>query len=145
MKRILSDLVIKHIKDTPPKSIVHDETVFLCQMTKVVMRQLKLEDGSIYINTKILKHLYDKKPAEEFDFIINNLHTIAKYPDCIYKNKGGKRGEICFTKKLKDKNYICSLEIDEQIFIVTAFRVRDEKYMKNYESLWSWEDDKSPS
>lgn len=145
MKKILSDLVDKYIRDTVSKSIVHDETVFLCQMTKVVMRQLKLEDGSVYINTRALKHLYDKKPAEEFDFLICNLHTIAKYPDCIYKNKDSKRGEICFTKKLKDSNYICSLEISEQVFIVTAFRIRDEKYMKNYESLWSWEDDKSPS
>lgn len=114
-------------------------------MTKIVMKQLELEDGSVYVNTLVLKHLYDKKPAEEFDFLINNLHTIAKYPDYIYKNKDSKRGEVCFTKKLKGSDYICSIEIDEQTFIVTAFRIRDKKYMKNYESLWSWEDDNSPS
>lgn len=90
--------------------------------------------------------MYDSKPAEEFDFLINNLHTIAKYPDKIYKNKSGKRGSHCFTKKLKGAEYICSMENSENgMLIITAFRIRDKKYLKNYTLLWSWENDKPPS
>ena len=94
----------------------------------------------------MIKHLYDKKPAEEFDFIIDNLHKIIKYPNYIYKNKKEKRGDWCFVKKIKNELYISSLEREEEILeIVTVFRIRKEKYLKNFKLLWSWENDRSPS
>ena len=45
---------------------------------------------------EFFKYLYDKKPAEEFDFIIDNLHQIVIYPDNIYKNKRPQTGRFLF-------------------------------------------------
>lgn len=99
----------------------------------------------VYVSTRMLKHLYDSRPAEEFVSIIENLHTIVKYPDEIYENKTGKRGDFCFVKELKGERYIASIEIterkDKKIFVATAFRLRKENYLKNYKLLWSWRDD----
>ncbi|MBU2545173.1 hypothetical protein KKC65_01805 [Patescibacteria group bacterium] len=90
---------------------------------------------------KSSKTCYDKKPAEQYDFIIRNLHTIVKYPDSIYKNKDGKRGDFCLVKELKNKKYLCSIEDKGmgEISIATAFRT-DDKYLGKYELLWSWKD-----
>lgn len=89
-----------------------------------------------------MKHLYDKKPAEEYDFLVCNIYKIVKYPDRIYKNKDPKRGDLCFLKKLKGYNYLCSLEVaDDELTVITAFRVRKESYLNNYELLWSWRGD----
>ena len=92
--------------------------------------------------------MFDKKPAEEFHYILENLHEIAKYPDIIYRNKQGKRGNFSLVKKMPDeKQYICALEIvgyednKKKAYVVTAFRIRDEKYLKDYETLWSRKDD----
>ena len=139
--------------------------MFLCHLTNAVMKGMNIDDYSIkniYITSRCVKHLFDKKPAEEFLFIINHLHEIVKYPDKIYKNKEEKRGEFCFIKKLGAEEYLCSIEIKkipamifgesvygvseygvgsekEEIQIATAFRLRDFKYLKNYALLWNWE------
>lgn len=140
---VILELFEKHIKNTKEKEIVVLESVYICRLTYSVLSILGFNDSKVHINTKVLKHLYDKKPAEEFDFIVNNLHTIVKYPDCVYKNKTSKRGDFCLVKKIKDFNYLCSVEFskdDEEmkVCIVTVFRVRDEAYLKKYELLWSW-------
>jgi len=140
---VVLELFEKHIKNTKEKEIVPLECVYICRLTYSVLNVLNFSDSKVHINTKILKHLYDKKPAEEFDFIVWNLHKIIKYPDRIYKNKISKRGDYCLVKKIEDFNYLCSVEFAEdgeemKIIVVTAFRVRDEAYLKKYELLWSW-------
>jgi len=146
-KQILRNLFDKHIKRTQEEAIIFEESVLLCHLTKIVKQFLlgidKI-DSKVYINTKVLKHLYDKKPAEEFDFIVDNLYKIIKYPDNIYKNKDNKRGSFCFIKNIKKEKYFCSIQIEEnkkELFVVTAFRIRKEAYIKNYELLWSWKGD----
>lgn len=94
----------------------------------------------------MLKHLYDSKPAEEYEFILRNMVSIVRYPDQLYDNKGGKRGQFCFVKAIKEDDYICSLEtsaevtseekIEEINFVVTAFRVRRSSYLREYKLLW---------
>jgi len=136
------------VKNTASKQPVFEETVFVCNLTNEVKKVCGLDSSRAYLNTKILKHLYDKKPAEEFDFIIRNVHTITKYPDKIYKNRASKRGAFCLVKKLKGDLYFCSIEVAQEIsldgfaenrnYIVTCFRLRNENYLKNYELLWSW-------
>ena len=140
---VILELFEKHIKNTKEKEIVALECVYICRLTYTVFRILGFEDSKVHLNTKVLKHLYDKKPAEEFDFIVRNLHKIIKYPDRIYKNKTSKRGDYCLVKKIEDFSYLCSVEFTEdgeemKIIVVTAFRVRDEAYLKKYELLWSW-------
>lgn len=144
-----------HVEGTEAKGLVVDKTILLCNVTKAVAKACKLKSEKIYINTKVLKHLYDKKPAEEFDFIIHNLQTIAKYPDTIYKNIESKRGSFIFVKELKNDKYLCSIEIvdnfkineviEDANFIATSFRVRNENYLKKYELMWSWKDGRPSS
>ncbi len=159
----LKELFKKHIRNTPEKSIVIDRKIFLCNLTNAVSKGIKVDDSikSVYITSRCIKHLYDKKPAEEFDFILNHISEIAKYPDKIYKNKVSKRGEFCFIKRMGNEEYFCTIEILEippaicgvaelgiselglnsaikEIQIATAFRLRDKKYIKNYTLLWDW-------
>lgn len=159
----LKEFFKKYIKGTPEKAIVADRKMFLCYLTKAVMEGVNIDSSAknVYITSRCLKHLFDKKPAEEFLFIIDHLHEIAKYPDKIYKNKNSKRGEFCFVKRIGNEEYFCTIEILEippavcgfaefgasefgsnsvskEIQIATAFRLRDEKYTKNYTLLWDW-------
>lgn len=143
----------QHIRGTTEKSIVKNVTILACLLTKTVQDACNFPTSKIHLNTRVLKHLYDKKPAEEFEFIIHNLNHIIRYPDAIYKNKGGKRGGLCLVKKLAKNKYLCSIEITEEldstnmkmICVVTAFRIRKEDYLEGYELLWSWKGDKPSS
>lgn len=146
-KKIVQNLFDKHIKGTAEKAVVEDITIFLCHLTSAVAKGNKFPSNT-YLNTRVLKHIYDKKPAEEFDCIICNLYHIVRYPDNIYKNKNPKRGHYVFTKKIGDENYLCSLEHcflkegNGKFEVVTAFRIRKGKegYLKSYDLLWSWRD-----
>jgi len=141
----LKNLHERYIKRTPHNAIVVQKEILLCHLTNAVRRVCNLSCNSVYVSTRMLKHLYDGKPAEQYDFIIYNLHTIVKYPDHIYKNKDGKRGDLILVKVLKNKKCLCSIEDkNKKIEIATAFRVKDS-YLNNYELLWSWRDDKNPS
>ncbi len=141
--RVVRDLYEKYIKGTIKGAIVPDVTVVICHLTKVVISELNPVSAKVYINTRALKHMYDKRPAEEFDFLLDNLFSIAKYPDHILANKSGKRGEKCFLKKMRGTDYFVSFEIDTTndggITIATAFAPAGG-YLKNYELLWSWEE-----
>lgn len=141
----------RHIRNTPKKSIVVDRKIFLCNLTNAVLKGIKADDliKGVYITSRCVKHLYDKKPAEEFDFILNHLLDIVKYPDKIYENLPGKRGGFCFIKRIGGEEYFCTIEIAEikeseniagvkETQVATAFRLRDEKYIKNYTLLWDW-------
>ena len=143
-RKVLADLYKKYVYATPPKTIVADKTAFLCRLTWVVTKVLGAKTMRVYVNTRMLKHLYDGRPAEEFIFIVENLHTIVKYPDHIYENKNSKRGDFCFVKKLKGSRYIASIETpkreQDKIFVATAFRLRRENYLNSYKLLWSWRD-----
>lgn len=94
----------------------------------------------------MLKHLYDKKPAEEFDFMMDHMEMIVQDPDELYRNKDNKTGNFCLVKNIQERRYIVVIETiaqqtdDEAIWIVTAFRIRDEKYLRNYDLLRSWRD-----
>lgn len=145
----------KYIRGTIPKIEVVEKTVTVCNITMAVFKTGYFKSRKVHINTKIMKHLYDKRPAEEYDFIIRNLHVIVKYPDSMYKNKPGKRGSIIFLKKINGLEYICCLEltnftnpdgvIEEVNFAVTGFRNNDRAYLANCELLWSWEGGTPPS
>lgn len=129
----------KYIRGTQEKAIVVDKTFFFCHLTNEVERALTIPK-QVYLKTRVLKHIYDKKPAQEYDFLLSNIHALVKYPDNVYKNKSPqKRGEYCFTKMIDGNNFLCCLENlpKGSLFIVTAFRVRKESYLKDYTLLWS--------
>ncbi len=143
----------KYIRGTPEKSIIQNVTILLCKLTRIVQKEGNFDNPKIYINTRVLKHIYDKRPAEEFDFIIHNLFQIVRFPEQIYKNKDAKRGEISFVKTVNCIKYFCSIEKTETLdttnnkmnFIVTAFRIRKESYLEGYKLIWSWRSDISSS
>jgi len=158
----LKEFFKKYIANTPEKAVIVERKMFLGYLTKAVMEGLEIENSTknVFITSRCLKHLFDKKPAEEFLFLLDHLHEIVKFPDRIYKNLAGKRGDFCFVKKIKNEEYFCTLELLEscgsgcenvdlqpaqmsigqkiEIQIATAFRLRDKKYTKNYTLLWDW-------
>ena len=143
--KIIQNLSNRYIKGTAEKAIIEDVSIFLCHLTFAVSKVNNFQ-SKIYLNTRVLKHIYDKRSAEEYDFIVCNLRRIIRYTDCIYKNKDPKRGDYVFTKRIGDNNYFCSLEICEDGFnVVTAFRLRKNNYLKSYEAFWSWRDGASSS
>lgn len=143
-REVIPELFEQYIKDTPADTRVPAKTVFLCNLTNAVRNGIGFSSGKVYVTSRMTKHLYDHKPAEEFHFLINNIHTVVKYPDHIYKNKDSKRGDYLFFKVLKGNSYLCSIEITSseddltENYVATAFRMRKESYLKSYELLWSW-------
>ncbi|KPJ55884.1 hypothetical protein AMJ49_06155, partial [Parcubacteria bacterium DG_74_2] len=145
-QKVLNKFFEKYIKGTAYKSAVVNSKIFLCHLTNAVCLGIGInkESKKVYITSRAVKHLFDKKLAEEFLFLIDNLHKVVKYPDKIYRNRPGKRGEYCLVKRIGDANYLCSIEITasnedyKEIQIATAFRLRDDDYIKKYALLWSW-------
>ena len=147
--QILRDLCEKYIRGVPNGVAINDKIVFLRHLTNAVKQGLDLNFSEVFAGTIPLKHLYEKRPAEEFDFIVDNVVKVIKYPDDIYKNKNPKRGDFCFVKTIKGDKYLCALEYEnknrEILAFVTAFRLRKENYLNSYNLLWSWRNDISPS
>lgn len=128
----------KFIKNSEKEAIVANEQIVICLLTNVVAKEDYFKTQKVLINTRVLKHLYDKRPAEEFDFIIHNIWKMIKYPDYIYSNKNSKRGHLAFVKNIGKFTYFCPIEITEEAnYVVTIFRT-DTEYLKKYELVWSW-------
>lgn len=141
--RVIPDLHKKYVRGTEKRAIVQFVQIFICHLTVAVVKGTGCICNKVYVSTRVIKHIYDKRPAEEFDFLIENVHLVIKYPDRIYKNKDGKRGSYCFVKNVKNTMCFCSIETVEKdgqppmCEIVTFFRT-SEAYLKNYELLWEW-------
>ena len=149
-KEVLKEFFQKYIENTPYKAVVVDKKMLLCRLTAAVSRGIDIgyQKRRVYITTRCLKHLYDKKPAEEFLFLIKNLYEVVRRPEKIYQNRKGKRGEIGFVKRIGNFEYFCSIEtmaidisvgftgLSEELQIATAFRLRDDAYIKKYTLLW---------
>jgi len=55
--------------------------VQLCHLAMAVIKGLDLSCNKVYLNTRVLKHLYDKRPAEEFDLMTKILIDVVQYPN----------------------------------------------------------------
>lgn len=145
----------KYIRGTAEKAIVSELTIYICNLTIEVREALDFKFHKVYITTRVIKKMFDKRPAEEFEYLLKNLIKIIKHPEAIYKNKDSKTGDFCFVKKLDKQQYICSIEVSDDRdpgdgikginYVVTAFRDRKKKYLKNYKLLWSWKGDNPSS
>lgn len=145
----------KYILGTQPKASIVKKTFLLTLLTKAVARAISTENLKVYITTIALKHMYDKRPAEEYDSILRYTHQIIRYPNKIYENKPGKRGAWCFVKKIRGEKYFCSIEKvreedpsddeKEKLYLVTTLRIRDDNYLKGYKLVWSWRGDEPSS
>lgn len=170
-KKPLREFFEQYVDGTTEKARVPIAQLNLCNLTNIVAARLELDGGktfSVHVSTRALKHLYDKKPAEEFSCILDGLDEVVRYPMYVYRNKGGKRGTYCVVGAYDGISYICSLEIivtssgglgnvpmgleplggattEIEIQVATAFRKRDEKYLAKCVLLWSREDGTPPS
>jgi len=110
----ISALHEKYIKGTSKEEIIQIKTMFVCNLTHVVKSELKLSGHKAYITSKCLKHLYDKRTAEFYDFLLENIVNVVEQPEQIYKNKDGKRGNLIFLKTIRGVKLIVSVEIDKK-------------------------------
>lgn len=137
----LSQLHKRHIRGTQPKAIVADRTILLCNLTNAVVKATGDICPKVYINTRILKHLYDKRPAEEYECVLQYMINIVKFPLHIYANKDAKTGDFCFVKTIQNVDYIATIEHQPEVEmcnVVTCFRLRKRSYLNGYNLLWSW-------
>ena len=141
---IVVHLFKDYIKGTPKRALVQMVEIHLCHLTAAVIKGVGLSPNKVYLNTRVLKHMYDKRPAEEFDLMLFALIDVVKYPNKVYKNKNGKRGSYCFVKEVKNSKCLVSIETicektsnEERCQIVTFFRT-DDSYLSNFELLWEW-------
>lgn len=141
---VVFHLYKKYVRHTPKKGIVQIIQVYLCHLTSAVAKGIDAPCNKVYLSTRVVKHVYDKRPAEEFDFMLKSVPSIIKYPDRIYKNKGGKRGSYCLVKTISNYKCLVSLEViemeDEKTthFEVATFFRTDDDYLASYELLWEW-------
>lgn len=157
---VILGVVKQHIRGTEKKAPVIQITILVCNITNKVKIALEFPTVRIYITTKVLKHMYDKRTAQEFDFITENLPKIIKTPDKIYMNIRGKTGDYCFLKTFNNDFYFCILETkseknpdDGEVgmnYIVSTYKLNEDeekrnRYLESYKLLWSWEGDNPPS
>jgi phage-Barnase-EndoU-ColicinE5/D-RelE like nuclease3 len=136
----------KHIRRSKLEAPVMDVKVRITKTTRKTRNAMHCRARKTYIRTRALKHLYDKKPAEEFDFILDHIMLIIRNPDCIYRNRSDRHTGFCLTRKIDNHQYLAVIELvaqntsGEEVHIVTAFRIRDDNYLRNYDLLRSWRD-----
>ena len=136
----LIDIIEKYIRLSPEKSVVK----FLKIRLTDFVHEGKVH--RVFVSTRSLKHVYDKRPAEEFDRCVLTINEILDKPLEIYDNtsKEGKRGSILLSYSDKHKQkYLCVLEKEDMgnnYNVVTFFRLRKENYLKSYKLIWSQED-----
>ena len=147
MIKNLITTVGRYIKNTPRKGFVKDLRIKVCDIPHKLRGRLKIKDERVYITTKSLKHLYDVRAAEEFDFIISNIESFILNPTKVYKNKDGKTGNFCFYKETRSGNYFSILETaDDSVCVVSSYRLSDiegkrKNYLAGYKLIWSWKVD----
>lgn len=137
---IIKKLHRRFIEGTPKGALVPITTTFLCNIIPQIQKVVGFSDTKVNINTKVIKHLYDKRTPEDYELIIKYLHSVIMYPNVVYEDKEGKRGDFCFIKRRKRIILFCSLEkTKKHSEVVTAFRIRKEKvnsYLSGYKRLW---------
>ena len=138
----------RYIKGTQKGAVVQNVQAFLCYLTGAVYKGASMKAMRVYINTRVLKHVYDKRPAQEYDLLITHLHKLVRFPKHVYQNQSSKRGDYLFVRNLRGgkEKYLCSLQYVEdeeksRFEVTTFFWLAKENYLNNYKLLWSWEDD----
>lgn len=117
----------KYIQLTFPKQVVVNESLVLGKM---------YSNENVYLNTRVMKHLYDKRTAVVYFLLLKNMNQIVFKPDLVYQNNSQKKGSLIFTKLIKKELLAVIMESQEgKVFIVTAFET-DEKYLEKFKLIW---------
>jgi hypothetical protein len=133
----------KYIAGTQPGDMVPEVRVLVVKIDKAIAQACNLPSRKVYITTRALKHLHERRSSADYDFIANNIWAALKYPSAIYKNIDGKRGEFLFAKVMKNNcHYGCAVCVDiidgcNVLCIATAFKNTRGNYFKKCEVLWA--------
>jgi hypothetical protein len=135
----------KCVRGTAFEAVVRNIVVVVGILPGMLSENIGVVNLKVYVTTRVFKHLYDRRPAEEFDFVLGNISEILAHPDCFYKNKNDKRGQFCIMRRIGGSGYFASLEVvsgtyGKEIQLVTAFRIRSNPYLNEYDLLWSRRD-----
>lgn len=140
----------KHVRGSFKESIVETATLHLCNLSQAVYKSGLFNTISVYITTRSVKHMYDKRPAEEFDAVLSNLIETIRFPDTIYTNKdSSKRADLYLLKTIDNQVFFYPVEAKVETegvknYVVTGFRLpKPESYLKNYNPVWNWGSDNS--
>ena len=139
------------IESTEKGVLVKPKTITVTELTRVVIEGIGLSFNKVYMTSKALKHCYDKRDPMEYDFVIQHLKEVVRFPEMILENQPSQRGKFCFVKTIKKVTVMVSLEEVEEgdikgNFVVTAYRIKKPiNYFRDYRILWSWEDGNPPS
>lgn len=134
----------QYIKGSQKKAIVRFLIIKLCTLTREVQRVCNFPTASVHITTRVIKKNYDKRSAQENDFLLKNGWKIVYMPSHIYKNKDAKRGDFFFIKTIGNETYGTSIEVSSYaespiVYVVSMFRVsKPANYLSSYELIWSW-------
>ena len=145
-KNALRKVVETYIRKTPWHGAVFNARVICGRLPQQIADIFEMSDRNIWANTRALKHIYDKRTAEEFDFICGDLSEMFHDPDAVYRNKTDKRGHFGILKRYGDLSYFVSVELMSSdlkkpvMELVTVFRTRDRRYLNDYDLLWSRRD-----
>jgi len=147
MTQKLTKVIERNIKNTPRKGYVKALRINVGSITQRLKSKIKALNLNVYVTTKSLKHMYDQRSAQEFDFIISSLEKVISQPHIIYKNKSGKTGDFCFYYESQSNYYFYVFEINEHgVYLVSAYRLssleeKRKNYLDSYKLLWSWKVD----
>ncbi len=131
----------RYVRWTDRGASVGNATLHVGDLDEALRGFLTSGDGGIFLHARALKHVYDKRPAQECDACLSHLSETATIPDLVYEDQRGKRGNYCFVKKLEGDQYLCVLErVGIALEVVTFFVIREEKYLARRKLLWSRED-----
>ena len=135
----------RYIKGTPPQGIVFLDKLLVTSLSESIQSVLDLPTTKVYISSKVIKHIYDRRLAMHFDYILSHLEELITNPDRIYLNKKGGELEFLFVtnfsedtlctvlenRKILHDNYSMFENSDhEENQIKTIFYAKD-KYYKN--------------
>lgn len=160
----LRDLHKLYVKNTDQKAPIVPERAlagYLSNAVKKILNGQQKEEFSVrkvYISTKVMKHLYDKRTARAYDAILTNIPLLIRRPQDIYFNIKDREGDYAFTRAIEvvdyegnksQEVYFCSLQAyKKELDVVTVFIFTSERKLKNYLNqcthIWNWRGD-SPS
>ncbi len=134
MNTKLKNLHRKYIHLTNKLSKVAKRNTFLGEVPKLK----GLKSKRVYISTWCLKHLYDKRTAVEYEYIVEYLSMVLKFPDNIYTNLPNRQGDLVLHRRLKDGDYIAIVETAKKSgntnHVLTSFRIK-KKDMKRFNKV----------
>jgi len=147
VKHKLFNIHKQHIFLTPKESSCVRKRIFLTTF-KLPLDFLKIKTKRVYISTFGLKHLYDKRTAREYEYLLQYLSQIIISPDAIYKNSSNRHGNIVLHKLLPEGDYIIVLQLSQKKnrgnYVLTGFRVK-QKELNKFKLLWKREAGTPPS